>query len=123
VLVCAHAGPARRDALLAAGAHILELPGPDGRVDLPALMGELGARGINELHVESGASLNGALLQAGLVDEWVAYQASLVLGHRARGLFDMPALEDMADRRGFRLLDARMLGPDLRLTLRPAQRG
>lgn len=123
VLVCAHAGPARRDALLAAGAHILELPGPDGRVDLPALMGELGARGINELHVESGATLNGALLQAGLVDEWVAYQASLVLGHRARGLFDMPALEDMADRRGFRLLDARMLGPDLRLTLRPAQRG
>lgn len=120
VLVCAQTDPGRRDALLAAGAHILELPGPDGRVHLPALMHELGARGINELHVEAGATLNGALLQAGLVDEWVAYQALLVMGHHARGLFDMPALAGMAGRQGFRLTDARMLGPDLRLSLRPA---
>lgn len=120
VLVCAQADPARRDVLLAAGAHVLELPGPDGRVDIRALLEELGARGINEVHVEAGATLNGALLQAGLVDEWVAYQAPLVLGHEARGLFDMPALEDMAGRRGFRLADARLLGADLRLTLRPA---
>ncbi len=120
VLVCAQADPARRDVLLAAGAHVLELPGPDGRVDIRALLEELGARGINEVHAEAGATLNGALLQAGLVDEWVAYQAPLVLGHEARGLFDMPALEDMAGRRGFRLTDARLLGADLRLTLRPA---
>lgn len=120
VLVYAQADVGRRDSLLVAGAHTLELPGPDGRVHLRALMHELGARGINELHVEAGATLNGALLQAGLVDEWVAYQAPLVMGHQARGLFDMPALEDMAGRQGFRLTDARMLGPDLRLTLRPA---
>jgi diaminohydroxyphosphoribosylaminopyrimidine deaminase/5-amino-6-(5-phosphoribosylamino)uracil reductase len=44
----------------------------------------------------------------------------VVLGHQARGLFDMPALDSMAGRLGFRLMDARMLGPDLRLTLRPA---
>lgn len=120
VLVCAQAHAQRRDALLAAGAHILELPGPDGRVHLRALMQELGARGINEVHVEAGATLNGALLQAGLVDEWVAYQAPLVMGHHARGVFDMPALEAMTGRLGFTLVDARMLGPDLRLTLRPA---
>lgn len=120
VLVCAQADPARRDALLAAGGHVLELPGPDGRVDIRALLEELGARGINELHAEAGATLNGALLRAGLVDEWVAYQAPVVLGHQARGLFELPALEDMAGRWGFRLTDARMLGPDLRLTLRPA---
>jgi len=122
-LVCAQAedaNMARRDALLAAGAQILELPGADGRVDLDVLMKELSAKGVNELHVEAGATLNGALLRAGLVDEWVAYQAPLVMGHQARGLFDMPALDDMAGRRGFSLMDARMLGPDLRLTLRPA---
>lgn len=111
---------ARRDALLEAGAFTLAVPGLDGRVDLTALLAELAARGINEVHVEAGATLNGALLQAGLVDEWVAYQAPLVLGHEARGLFDLPAMTDMAGRRGFRLLDARQLGPDLRLTLRPA---
>jgi diaminohydroxyphosphoribosylaminopyrimidine deaminase/5-amino-6-(5-phosphoribosylamino)uracil reductase len=120
VLVCARAEAGRRDALLSAGAHILELPGPEGRVHLGALMQELGARGINEVHVEAGATLNGALLQAGLVDEWVAYQATTVMGHQARGLFELPPLTDMAARRPFRLMDARMLGPDLRLALRPA---
>ena len=119
VLVCAQAEAGRRDALLSAGAHILELPGPEGRVHLGALMQELGARGFNELHVEAGATLNGALLQAGLVDEWVAYQAATVMGHQARGLFDLPALTDMVARRNFRLMDARMVGQDLRLRLRP----
>ncbi|HNA31468.1 MAG TPA: dihydrofolate reductase family protein, partial [Thiobacillaceae bacterium] len=64
-------------------------------------------------------TLNGALLQAGLVDEWLAYFAPLALGHQARGLFDLPALDDMAGRRGFKLLDAARVGEDLRLRLRP----
>lgn len=119
-LACVQADPARQEALRAAGASLLEIPGVAGRADLAALMRALGRRGINEVHVEAGATLNGALLQAGLVDEWVAYLAPLVLGHQARGVFDLPALTDMAGRRGFRLTDARLLGPDLRLTLRPA---
>jgi diaminohydroxyphosphoribosylaminopyrimidine deaminase/5-amino-6-(5-phosphoribosylamino)uracil reductase len=120
LLVCARADSARAGALRDTGTQILELPGPDGRVDLAALLRELAARGSNEVHVEAGATLSGALLRAGLVDEWVAYQAPLVLGHQARGLFDLPVLTDMAGRRGFRLVDARMVGPDLRLTLRPS---
>lgn len=120
LLVCARAEPAPRDALLAAGAHILELPGRDGRVDLRALMLELGVRGINEVHVEAGAQLNGALLEAGLVDEWVAYQAPKVMGDPARGLFVLPAYTQMAEAHAFRLTDVRRLGDDLRLTLRPA---
>jgi len=117
----AHAvdAPARRDALLQAGVSTLAVPGPDGRVDLAALLAELAARGINEVHAEAGATLNGALLQAGLVDEWLAYFAPLALGHQARGLFDLPALDDMAGRRGFKLLDAARVGEDLRLRLRP----
>ena len=120
LLVCQQADPGPLDALLHAGATVLELPGADGRPDLALLLEELARRGMNEVHVEAGATLNGALLEAGLVDEWVAYLAPLVMGHQARGLFAMSALEDMAGRRGFRLLDARMLGSDLRLTLRPA---
>ena len=120
LIVCAHADPARRDALLDAGALVLELPGDDGRVDLRALMKELAGRGINELHVEAGATLNGALLAAALVDEWLAYFAATVLGHHARGLFELPALTDMAGRKAFRILDSRMIGADLRLRLRPS---
>jgi diaminohydroxyphosphoribosylaminopyrimidine deaminase / 5-amino-6-(5-phosphoribosylamino)uracil reductase len=68
-----------------------------GRVDLVALLQEFGRQGINEVHVEAGATLNGALLAAGLVDEWIAYQAPVAMGHAARGLFDMPELTEMAD--------------------------
>lgn len=119
LVVCAQAEPARRAALEAVGAQVLELPNAVGRVGLSALLGELARRGINEVHGEAGATLNGALLEAGLVDEWLAYFAPLVLGHGARGLFNLPVLADMADRRGFTLLESALLGPDLRLRLRP----
>ncbi|TCJ20231.1 bifunctional diaminohydroxyphosphoribosylaminopyrimidine deaminase/5-amino-6-(5-phosphoribosylamino)uracil reductase RibD [Parasulfuritortus cantonensis] len=119
LVACAAAEPDRRAVLEAAGAEVVCLPAAGGRVDLAALMAELGRRGVNELHGEAGATLNGALLEAGLVDEWLAYFAPLVLGHHARGLFDLPALTDMAGRRGFALRDAGLVGGDLRLVLRP----
>ena len=119
LIVCAEADPGRRAALEAAGAEILVLPAAHGRVDLPALMHELGRRGLNEIHAEAGATLNGALLEAGLVDEWIAYTAPVVMGADARGPFNLPPLADMAQRRHFKLHDTRMVGGDLRLTLRP----
>ncbi len=118
-IACVEADPVRRAALEAAGAQVLELPGADGRVDLAALLLEFGRQGINEVHVEAGATLNGALLGAGLVDEWISYIAPVAMGHAARGLFDMPALTEMAERRHFSLIDSAMLGGDLRLRLRP----
>ncbi|WP_338057657.1 bifunctional diaminohydroxyphosphoribosylaminopyrimidine deaminase/5-amino-6-(5-phosphoribosylamino)uracil reductase RibD [Sulfuritortus calidifontis] len=109
----------RRAALSAAGAEVLVLPGADGHVDLPALLVELGRRGINEVHVEAGAVLNGAFLAAGLVDEWLAYVAPKVMGDAARGLFGLPELSEMAGCRDFRLHDLAQVGGDLRLLLRP----
>ncbi|MFN3593832.1 MAG: bifunctional diaminohydroxyphosphoribosylaminopyrimidine deaminase/5-amino-6-(5-phosphoribosylamino)uracil reductase RibD [Thiobacillaceae bacterium] len=119
LIVCQQARPDRLEALLAAGASVLELPGPAGRPDLALLMEVLAQRGVNELHVEAGATVNGALLAAGLVDEWLAYLAPVTLGHEARGLFDLPALTDMGARQGWRLLEVRQVGSDLRLRLRP----
>jgi diaminohydroxyphosphoribosylaminopyrimidine deaminase/5-amino-6-(5-phosphoribosylamino)uracil reductase len=122
-IACAEADYLRRTALEAAGAQILELPGASGfvhgRVDLAALMQEFGRQGINEVHVEAGATLNGALLAAGLVDEWISYIAPVAMGHAARGLFEMPALTEMAGRQQFEIRGVRMLGGDIRLTLRP----
>ena len=119
VIVCAEDDPPRQAALEAAGAEIWRIPGPAGRVGLAALILELGRRGLNEIHVEAGATLDGALLDAGLVDEWVAYLAPLVMGDAARGVFALPPLATMAERKAFELLDSRQLGGDLRLTLRP----
>ena len=120
LIVCHRAEPAAHTALEAAGAEVVELPGAGGRVDLAALLTLLAQRGINELHVEAGASLNGALLAANLVDEWVAYVAPMAVGDDARGLFAMPALTTLKDATRFRLADVRQLGGDLRLTLLPA---
>ncbi len=64
--------------------------------------------------------LNGTLLAAGLVDEWVAYMAPMAVGDDARGLFAQPALTTLVDAPRFRLSDVRQIGGDLRLTLLPA---
>jgi len=119
LVACHHADPSARAALEQAGAEVVELPGADGRVDLAALLALLAQRGVNELHVEAGAALNGALLAAGLVDEWVAYMAPMAVGDAARGLFAQPPLASLADAARFKLADVRQIGGDLRLTLLP----
>lgn len=119
LIACIKADSGRRAALEGAGAQILLLPAVGGRVDLVQLMYILGRMGINEIHAEAGATLNGALQAAGLLDEWLAYLAPLTLGDAARGLFNGPTLTEMAAVSRFKLVDSRMLGDDLRVCLRP----
>lgn len=81
------------------GGRTLQLPGDPGRVDLPALLQALAVRGCNEVHVEAGAGLNGALLQAGLADEVLIYLAPTLLGDQALGLCRLPVPEPAGQRR------------------------
>ena len=90
-----------------------------GRVDLAALLQHLGAAQVNELHVEAGATLSGAFLAAGLVDELLLYVAPTLLGSDARPLAALPALARLADRLQFNIHSVQRLGADLRLQLRP----
>ncbi len=105
-------------ALRERGAELVCLPNADGKLDLPALMDELGRRGINELHVEGGFRLNGGLLAAGLADELLLYLAPCVIGDAARGMFDLPALATLAGKRKLAIHDMRMIGSDLRILAR-----
>ena len=91
-----------------------------GGLDLGEVLRRLAARGCNEVHVEAGPTLGGALLEAGLVDELLVYIAPVLLGDDARPLLHLPALADMGARWKLQLLDQRALGSDLRLRLRPA---
>lgn len=91
----------------------------DGHLDLAQVLAELGKRGVNELQVEAGATLCGALFAAGLVDELLLYVAPLFLGDAARPLLALPALTDMAARWRLRVVEQRQVGDDLRLLLRP----
>ena len=102
--------------LLAAGAEVMVLTAGPGQVDLPLLMQDLAAREVNELLVEAGATVCGALLQAGLVDELILYLAPHLLGGSARGMFNFPGLASMADRIGLDILDIRAVGRDWRIT-------
>ncbi len=121
-LIVSHtAKTANKASLEQAGAEILELPGDDDRVDLRALMKELAQREVNEIHVEAGARLCGTLLAQNLVDELVIYMAGHLMGDEGRGLFKLPGLESMADRRPVRISDIRAVGEDWRITACPLQ--
>ena len=110
---------AKRAVLEARGATVIVLSdtAQTGRVDLAAMLRDLAAREINELHVEAGPTLNGALVQAGLVDEFLVYLAPKVLG-AGRGMADFGPLTDLthAVPLDFKSLDK--VGPDVRLLAR-----
>ncbi|MGB3461371.1 MAG: bifunctional diaminohydroxyphosphoribosylaminopyrimidine deaminase/5-amino-6-(5-phosphoribosylamino)uracil reductase RibD [Rhodanobacter lindaniclasticus] len=91
----------------------------DNLLDLQAVLALLAGRDCNEVHVEAGPTLCGALFAAGLVDELLLYVAPLLLGDSARPLLRLPPLTDMASRWQLQVVDQRMLGADLRLRLRP----
>ena len=95
------------------------VPVDKGRFDLDAVLRLLATRGINEVQVEAGATLAGAFLAAGLVDELLLYIAPVLLGERARPLFDGLHIDAMAERLRLRTVDSRSIGGDLRLLLRP----
>lgn len=119
VLVCHASGDAAATGVLeAAEVAVLSLPGADGRVCLESLLRELGKREINDVLVEAGPVLNGALLAAGLVDELVVYQAPLVMGADARGMFAGQSVETMSAVTELEISDVRHVGPDLRVSYR-----
>lgn len=90
-----------------------------GRFDLHAVLKLLTDREINEVHVETGATLAGAFLEAGLVDELVLYVAPVILGSQARPLFDGLTIESMAERLELELVELRHFDRDIRLVLQP----
>lgn len=111
VVLTAVAQPAERP-----GVEVHTLPdGGDGRLDLRAVVEWLGRAECNEVLIEAGPVLNGALLREGLVDEWIVYLAPVVMGDGARGLFHLPGLERMRDRFQMKLEEVRQVGGDVRL--------
>ncbi|HAJ91321.1 MAG TPA: bifunctional diaminohydroxyphosphoribosylaminopyrimidine deaminase/5-amino-6-(5-phosphoribosylamino)uracil reductase RibD [Gammaproteobacteria bacterium] len=108
------AGKAAR--LTRSNVSVVTLPMQVGRLDLPAVLHYLGTLQINEVHLEAGATLCGALLQAGLIDELVIYMAPHLMGDAARGLFALPGLEQMAQRIKLAINDIRAVGDDWRIT-------
>jgi diaminohydroxyphosphoribosylaminopyrimidine deaminase/5-amino-6-(5-phosphoribosylamino)uracil reductase len=108
----------KAEALRAAGARVDRVRGDAEHCDLRAVLEHLGALEVNDVWVEAGAGLNGALLSAGLIDELLIYMAPRVLGSAARGMFEVPALESLAAATQLEFGDVRKVGADLRITAR-----
>ena len=100
-------------------AEVLTMPAKDDQVNLSALMTELAQREINELMVEAGAVLNGALLREQLIDELVIYMAPKLMGDDAKGIFHLPELKTMAQNIDLNISDIRAVGNDWRITAVP----
>lgn len=110
----------KMDVLWKAGAQMLILPLKDGRIDLAHMLDELVRREINEVTVEAGQTLSGAFLQAGLVDELVIYLAPLLLGNKARGMFDLPELIAINGRE-IKIKEITMVGRDVKIRAVPLE--
>lgn len=118
ILSCLNTGHDRAIALKQKGANIVQIESDNGRLSLQKVMETLAAMAIGEVHVEAGRTLTGQLIGKNLADEIVIYFAPAILGDRARGMFDIPELVDLEQQKKMQWRDTRMIGKDLRLTMR-----
>jgi len=121
LVVTCYDNAAARARLEQAGAQVMVVPSRNNVVDLHALMENLAQMEINEVLLETGATLSGSMLQAGLIDEMVVYMAPLLMGDNARGLFRLPQLVSMADKIPLQIQDVRAVGNDWRITAKPVK--
>ncbi len=105
--------------LEAVGAQVVTRPADDDMLDLHQVMSYLASQEINEVLLESGAVLAGAMMAEGLIDELVIYLAPHLMGNSARGLFNLPAIELMSQRLPLKITDLRQVGEDIRITAVP----
>ncbi len=117
LVACAIENPQKVAELRDRGVEVVRIANDAGKVDLAALLRELAARNLNEIHVEAGFRLNGSLLREGCVDELLIYLAPSLLGD-AIGMFDLEAIDDLERRTRLVFGSAQRVGDDLRLLAR-----
>ncbi|OGS90623.1 MAG: riboflavin biosynthesis protein RibD [Gallionellales bacterium GWA2_60_18] len=100
------------------GVEVVMLPDAEGQVGLAAMLRDLAERGVNEVLVEAGSILNGALLRAGQTDELVLYIAPQLLGDAARSMAQLGELNSLDQRVELKWQDVRQVGNDLRILVK-----
>ncbi len=110
--------PDKIKALEALGAKINVLKKTqEGRLPLASILKQLAQQEFNEVHVEAGSTLCGALIQQQLVDEIIIYVAANFMGSDARGLLDFTGIDKMQDKLALNIQDIRAVGNDWRISV------
>ena len=109
---------AKHQKLQEAGCKIAQVADENGRPNLTEVFQLLASQQINTVWVEAGATLNGALLNSKLVDEWLIYQAPCVLGHQGLDMFNLSNITSMTEKKQLNFVNLRQIGKDIRLTFR-----
>jgi diaminohydroxyphosphoribosylaminopyrimidine deaminase / 5-amino-6-(5-phosphoribosylamino)uracil reductase len=122
VVCCSGADREKQAALEGRGVQVIRQDDFAHRVDLLSVLKLLAARDVNEVLLETGAVLAGSYMSARLVDELVVYIAPHLMGSGARGMLDLPGMEQMDDRLNLEIMDLRKVGRDLRITAKPVSR-
>ena len=107
------------DQMIRDDVETIVLPAPNHQVDLSGMLAVLAKREVNEVMVEAGAVLNGALLRSQLIDEMIFYVAPKLMGDAARAVFHLPGMERMAQNIHLQITDIRAVGQDWRITAVP----
>ena len=123
ILFAATPNPARASELQARGALIVDLAQPDNpdRVDMQAVMRWFAQHDVNEVHVEAGAGINGALWRAGCIDELVMYLAPTFLGH-GMPMLEIPGIDQLSEASQLSFIDNVSYGQDIRVRARRVDR-
>jgi diaminohydroxyphosphoribosylaminopyrimidine deaminase/5-amino-6-(5-phosphoribosylamino)uracil reductase len=116
-IYCAIQDTEKAKALEALGATVICLPNSSGKVDLAAMLRDLGQRQINELHVEAGFKLNGSFWRAGLIDELLLYQNPQLMG-TGQGIANIGPFENLSQTPKLRYHSVDKIGDDLRIISR-----
>ncbi len=119
LIAFAHDAENKSAALLATDAELLCIPNAEGKVCLKTLLSHLASREINEVLVEGGEGLNGALMAQNLIDELLIYYAPKLMGGAAKSMFDMPAFTNMQQAIALEIIELRQIGADIRLRAKP----
>lgn len=121
IVFTARADAAKQARLEARNVRVVPLPAQTSdRVDLSAMMRWFAAQQFNEVHVEAGAGLSGALVAAGCIDELLIYMAPMLLGDAA-GLIELPLLERLNAAPRYEFIEAERVAADLRMRARVSE--
>lgn len=123
LVIASSTAPAKRErALVSKGVELLRLPGRSGRVEIGAVLDELGRRGVHDLLVEGGSEVHASFIEAGQVDRLVVFVAPLLLGREGVPLADLAGPARLAEALRLVDVDVRRLGEDVMIAGRPSGR-